>query len=144
MTVRETLAFVCKNRGGGSNYGTETETSKGNIEVSSNSLPPKDLEELMSSLKMDKLLIEEIRIRKGGYQFFFRFKGEDYVMSCIVAFKVMKSNLDALNISLQDFYAQLYPRILEYMSWSEDNNEEEDDDREAESDEDDFNEIDYA
>ncbi|XP_074358516.1 uncharacterized protein LOC141697861 isoform X1 [Apium graveolens] len=142
MTMRETLAFVCKSRGGGSNYAelarrleerkmqisnlllsrhlyerTETETSKGNIEVSSNSLPPKDVEELMSSLKMDKLLIEEIRIRKGGYQFFFRFKGEDYVMSCIVAFKVMKSNLDALNISLQDFYAQLYPRILEYMSW---------------------------
>ncbi|XP_074358518.1 uncharacterized protein LOC141697861 isoform X3 [Apium graveolens] len=99
MTMRETLAFVCKSRGGGSNYAelarrleerkmqisnlllsrhlyerTETETSKGNIEVSSNSLPPKDVEELMSSLKMDKLLIEEIRIRKGGYQFFFRFK----------------------------------------------------------------------
>ncbi|KAL8106123.1 hypothetical protein AgCh_029792 [Apium graveolens] len=33
---------------------------------------------------------------------------------CIVAFKVMKSNLDALNIDLQDFYAQLYQLILEY------------------------------
>lgn len=33
---------------------------------------------------------------------------------CIVAFKVMKSNLDALNIDLQDFFAQLYQLILEY------------------------------
>lgn len=33
---------------------------------------------------------------------------------CIVAFKVMKSNLDALNIDLQDFFAQLYSLILEY------------------------------
>lgn len=33
---------------------------------------------------------------------------------CIVAFKVMKSNLDALNIDLQDFYVHLYNLILEY------------------------------
>ncbi|XP_071697229.1 nucleolar complex-associated protein 3 [Rutidosis leptorrhynchoides] len=33
---------------------------------------------------------------------------------CIVAFKVMKSNLDALNVDLQDFYIQLYNLILEY------------------------------
>lgn len=34
---------------------------------------------------------------------------------CIVAFKVMKSNLDALNVDLQDFFVQLYNIILEYM-----------------------------
>lgn len=33
---------------------------------------------------------------------------------CIVAFKVMKSNLDALNVDLQDFFIQLYNLILEY------------------------------
>ncbi|PWA67388.1 binding protein [Artemisia annua] len=33
---------------------------------------------------------------------------------CIVAFKVMKSNLDALNVDLQDFFVQLYNLILEY------------------------------
>ncbi|KAJ3694073.1 hypothetical protein LUZ60_009553 [Juncus effusus] len=33
---------------------------------------------------------------------------------CIVAFKVMKSNLDALNVDLQDFFVQLYNLLLEY------------------------------
>lgn len=33
---------------------------------------------------------------------------------CIVAFKVMKTNLDALNVDLQDFFVQLYGLILEY------------------------------
>ncbi|KAL7593854.1 hypothetical protein Lser_V15G35417 [Lactuca serriola] len=33
---------------------------------------------------------------------------------CIVAFKVMRSNLDALNVDLQDFFIQLYNLILEY------------------------------
>ncbi|XP_009361830.2 nucleolar complex-associated protein 3 [Pyrus x bretschneideri] len=33
---------------------------------------------------------------------------------CIVAFKVMRSNLDALNVDLQDFFVQLYNIILEY------------------------------
>uniref|UniRef100_A0A5B6YTE6 CCAAT-binding factor domain-containing protein n=1 Tax=Davidia involucrata TaxID=16924 RepID=A0A5B6YTE6_DAVIN len=33
---------------------------------------------------------------------------------CIVAFKVMRSNLDALNVDLQDFFVQLYSHILEY------------------------------
>ncbi|XP_076900233.1 nucleolar complex-associated protein 3-like [Bidens hawaiensis] len=33
---------------------------------------------------------------------------------CIVAFKVMKNNLDALNVDLQDFFIQLYNLILEY------------------------------
>ncbi|XP_059661855.1 nucleolar complex-associated protein 3 [Cornus florida] len=33
---------------------------------------------------------------------------------CIVAFKVMRSNLDALNVDLQDFFVQLYTLILEY------------------------------
>ncbi|KAI9161375.1 hypothetical protein LWI28_016783 [Acer negundo] len=33
---------------------------------------------------------------------------------CIVAFKVMRNNLDALNVDLQDFFVQLYNLILEY------------------------------
>lgn len=33
---------------------------------------------------------------------------------CIVAFKVMKCNLDALNVDLHDFFVQLYNIILEY------------------------------
>lgn len=33
---------------------------------------------------------------------------------CIVAFKVMRINLDALNVDLQDFFVQLYNLILEY------------------------------
>ncbi|KAL6975074.1 Nucleolar complex-associated protein 3 [Sarracenia purpurea var. burkii] len=33
---------------------------------------------------------------------------------CIVAFKVMRNNLDALNVDLQDFFVQLYSIILEY------------------------------
>ncbi|KAL7088307.1 hypothetical protein ACP275_13G120100 [Erythranthe tilingii] len=33
---------------------------------------------------------------------------------CIVAFKVMKSNLDALNVDLHDFFVQFYNLILEY------------------------------
>ncbi|XP_058071735.1 nucleolar complex-associated protein 3 isoform X2 [Magnolia sinica] len=33
---------------------------------------------------------------------------------CIVAFKVMRNNLDALNVDLQDFFIQLYNLLLEY------------------------------
>lgn len=33
---------------------------------------------------------------------------------CIVAFKVMRNNLDALNIDLQEFFIQFYNLILEY------------------------------
>ncbi|XP_047171543.1 nucleolar complex-associated protein 3 [Vigna umbellata] len=33
---------------------------------------------------------------------------------CIVAFKVMRNNLDALNVDLQDFFIHLYNLILEY------------------------------
>ncbi|TYH34860.1 hypothetical protein ES332_D13G153700v1 [Gossypium tomentosum] len=33
---------------------------------------------------------------------------------CIVAFKVMRSNLDALNVDLQDFFVQLYNLVLEF------------------------------
>ncbi|KAK2972020.1 hypothetical protein RJ640_005040 [Escallonia rubra] len=33
---------------------------------------------------------------------------------CIVAFKVMRNNLDALNVDLRDFFVQLYNLILEY------------------------------
>lgn len=33
---------------------------------------------------------------------------------CIVAFKVMRTNLDALNVDLQGFFVQLYNLILEY------------------------------
>lgn len=33
---------------------------------------------------------------------------------CIVAFKVWRSNLEALNVDLQDFFVQLFNLILEY------------------------------
>ena len=33
---------------------------------------------------------------------------------CIVAFKVMRTNLDALNVDLQDFTVHLYNLVLEY------------------------------
>ncbi|KAK8923962.1 hypothetical protein KSP39_PZI019540 [Platanthera zijinensis] len=33
---------------------------------------------------------------------------------CIVAFRVMRNNLDALNVDLQEFYVQLYNLLLEY------------------------------
>ncbi|XP_061351465.1 nucleolar complex-associated protein 3 [Gastrolobium bilobum] len=33
---------------------------------------------------------------------------------CIVAFKVMRNNLDALNVDLQDFFVHLYNLLLEY------------------------------
>ncbi|PKA60477.1 hypothetical protein AXF42_Ash017883 [Apostasia shenzhenica] len=33
---------------------------------------------------------------------------------CIVAFRVMRNNLDALNVDLQDFFVQLYNLLLEY------------------------------
>ncbi|KAL6514033.1 hypothetical protein OROHE_019489 [Orobanche hederae] len=33
---------------------------------------------------------------------------------CVVAFKVMKNNLDALNVDLHDFFVQFYNLILEY------------------------------
>ncbi|XP_022717551.1 nucleolar complex protein 3 homolog isoform X3 [Durio zibethinus] len=37
---------------------------------------------------------------------------------CIVAFRVMRSNLDALNIDLQEFFVQLYNIVLEYRPGS--------------------------
>lgn len=33
---------------------------------------------------------------------------------CVVAFKVMRVNLDALNVDLQEFFVQFYNLILEY------------------------------
>lgn len=33
---------------------------------------------------------------------------------CIIAFRVMKNNLDALNVDLQDFFVQLYNLLFEY------------------------------
>ncbi|KAF8389467.1 hypothetical protein HHK36_026162 [Tetracentron sinense] len=42
---------------------------------------------------------------------------------CIVAFKVMRNNLDALNVDLQDFFAQFYNLLLEYRPDREDRGE---------------------
>lgn len=42
------------------------------------------------------------------------FNVSERLQCCIVAFKVMRSNLDALNVDLQDFFVQLYNLILEY------------------------------
>jgi nucleolar complex protein 3 len=39
---------------------------------------------------------------------------------CTVAFKVMKNNLDALNVDLQDFFVQLYRLILDYRPGRDD------------------------
>lgn len=33
---------------------------------------------------------------------------------CIVAFKIMRNNLEALNVDLQEFFIQLYNLIIEY------------------------------
>ena len=38
----------------------------------------------------------------------------EHLHCCIVASKVMRSNLDALNVDLQDFFVQLYNLVLEY------------------------------
>ncbi|OVA07896.1 CCAAT-binding factor [Macleaya cordata] len=42
---------------------------------------------------------------------------------CIVAFKVMRSNLDALNVDLHEFFVQLYNLLLEYRPDSRDQGE---------------------
>lgn len=42
------------------------------------------------------------------------FTVSERLQCCIVAFKVMRSNLDALNVDLNDFFVQLYNLILEY------------------------------
>lgn len=39
---------------------------------------------------------------------------------CIVAFRVMRNNLDALNVDLQDFFVQLYNLIIEYRPGRDD------------------------
>ncbi|KAF5728194.1 Nucleolar complex protein 3 isoform 1 [Tripterygium wilfordii] len=39
---------------------------------------------------------------------------------CIIAFKVMRSNLDALNVDLHEFFIQLYNLILEYKPGRDD------------------------
>ncbi|XP_021774492.1 nucleolar complex protein 3 homolog [Chenopodium quinoa] len=38
----------------------------------------------------------------------------EQIECCIVAFKVMRKNLDALNVDLQEFFIQLYNLIIEY------------------------------
>ncbi|KAL3746308.1 hypothetical protein ACJRO7_015289 [Eucalyptus globulus] len=48
--------------------------------------------------------------------------GMSQLRCCIIAFKVMRNNLDALNVDLQDFFVQLYNLILEYRpgrDWGE-------------------------
>jgi nucleolar complex protein 3 len=37
----------------------------------------------------------------------------EILQCCIVAFKVLKNNLDVLNVDLQDFFVQLYGLIVE-------------------------------
>lgn len=41
-------------------------------------------------------------------------KVSERMQCCIVAFKVMRNNFDALNVDLQDFFIQLYNLLLEY------------------------------
>lgn len=35
---------------------------------------------------------------------------------CMIAFKIVRSNLDALNIDLREFYVQLYNLVFEFNS----------------------------
>jgi nucleolar complex protein 3 len=42
------------------------------------------------------------------------FTVSERLQCCIVAFRVMRNNLDALNVDLQDFFVQLYNLILDY------------------------------
>ncbi|XP_073155213.1 nucleolar complex-associated protein 3 [Henckelia pumila] len=44
----------------------------------------------------------------------FQFSVSERLRCCIVAFKVMRNNLDALNVDLQDFFTQFYNLMLEY------------------------------
>lgn len=65
-------------------------------------------------------LISHLRTLAGGGSTSDNTSGKRLTVSerlqcCIVAFKVMRSNLDALNVDLQDFFVQLYNIILEYM-----------------------------
>lgn len=67
-------------------------------------------------------LMKYLRILAGGgrYANISSENGSNYLTvserlrCCIVAFKVMKNNLDALNVDLQDFFVQLYNLIYEY------------------------------
>lgn len=43
-----------------------------------------------------------------------KFSVSERLQCCVVAFKVMRGNLDALNVDLRDFFAQLYNLLLEY------------------------------
>lgn len=50
----------------------------------------------------------------SGSSFQNKFSVSARLQCCIVAFKVMRSNLDALNVDLQEFFVQLYNLLLEY------------------------------
>ncbi|KAG9439504.1 hypothetical protein H6P81_019669 [Aristolochia fimbriata] len=43
-----------------------------------------------------------------------RLSVSERIQCCIVAFKVMRNNLDALNVDLHDFFVQLYNLLIEY------------------------------
>ncbi|GFZ12632.1 binding protein [Actinidia rufa] len=76
-------------------------------------------------------LINYLRKLAGGgnnsdgssYKFSKQLTVAERLCCCIVAFKVMRNNLDALNIDLQDFFVQLYSIIQEYRPGSRDQGE---------------------
>lgn len=53
-------------------------------------------------------------VNHNGSSFQNNFSVSERLQCCIVAFRVMRSNLDALNVDLQEFFVQLYNLLLEY------------------------------
>ncbi|KAK8490947.1 hypothetical protein V6N13_031781 [Hibiscus sabdariffa] len=69
------------------------------------------IEDLMNYLKR---LAARCSSSDGSAQIVQNLTVSERLRCCIVAFKVMRSNLDALNVDLQDFFVQLYNLVLEY------------------------------
>lgn len=68
--------------------------------------------DLMNYLR--RLAGGSIDSNRPSENFLSRLTVSERLRCCIVAFKVMRNNLDALNVDLQDFFIQLYNLVLEY------------------------------
>ncbi|XP_057978054.1 nucleolar complex-associated protein 3 [Malania oleifera] len=68
--------------------------------------------DLMNYLK--KLANSGSKSDDSSEAFLSRLTVSERLQCCIVAFKVMRNNLDALNVDLKEFFVQLYNLILEY------------------------------
>eukprot|EP00252_Welwitschia_mirabilis_P011572 TRINITY_DN25857_c0_g1_i1.p1 TRINITY_DN25857_c0_g1~~TRINITY_DN25857_c0_g1_i1.p1 ORF type:complete len:838 (+),score=199.89 TRINITY_DN25857_c0_g1_i1:191-2704(+) len=58
--------------------------------------------------------------RKSGAAFSLNLTVPERLRCCVVAFKILRSNLDALNIDLREFYVELYNLLLECQPERED------------------------